>query len=385
MSTFPWTFPVVFGYEAAGGARWPASSFTAPALPKTISATQVVSLHTARGTQLYQFVGRDLIDLSWSRESRQTSRAEITAAPTLDYGRLPDIVPWLHWCSVWDETGQELYWTGPIRRLSSSRQSMVLECRDMSALFSRTRCPMTKRWDVTDPALIAEEMVSAAIELHNLNTRPVVRADPFGDKFDYSAAADEQMLDNVLDELVQLGLHWTVVAGVPFLGPMPRTTLAGLAETDFVGDGLTLIRDGSQTFNDVLLRGGDALARARTEMGGLNLQTIVNVDSMFGVSNVDRATKQYARHVSRIHDSVRLPDNAVLDPHAPVYLNQLIPSGRFTLDAYGLLLSMELSGIDVSCTSEGSSVSVRMDVVDDDLPELIKIQSQNAISGADVG
>jgi hypothetical protein len=200
-----------------------------------------------------------------------------------------------------------------------------------------------------------------------------VSADPLGDKFDFAAASDANMLDATIDDLVSLGLFWTVVGGVPILGPMPRGIVAAFHEDDFVGGGMTIVRDGASSFNDVLLRGATNLARAITPMGGLALQTTVDIDSMFGVSNVDRAVKQYARYVSSIRDTVVLPDNAVLHPNAPISIAQLIPSCRFTIEAYGRLIQMELVGIDVSVTPDDTSVSLRMESVDDELPELIEV------------
>lgn len=350
---------------------------------RVITDQQIVSLHTYTGVQQFQFLGSELIDLTWTRESRETSRCELQVPGSMDYETLPDIVPWLHWVSVWDETGQELYWTGPIQKITANRDSMTIAARDMSSLFSRTRCPITKRWDVSDPADIANELVMAMIEHHSLNTAPIVRHDPLGDKFDFAAKADEVMMDQVMDDLVQLGLYWTVVGGVLVLGPMPRKAVVSLSEHDFIGGGMSVVRDGSATYNDVLLRSADNLARAVVPMGGLNLQTIVNIDSMFGVSNTDRAAKQYARHVSVIRDGVSLPDTAVLHPYAPVTVDRLVSSNRFIVDAFGLIVPMELVGIDVTATPDSSSVSVRMIGANDELPELIKIQNTASISGGE--
>lgn len=347
-----------------------------------ISERQIVSLHTYSGVQMYQFASGELIDLTWTREADEVSRATVNVPSRLEYDRMPDIYPWLHWVSVWDETGQDLYWAGPVQNVEGNRDGLSLTCRDPAALYTRTRCPVTKRWDVTDPVEIAGELWDYLVELHGLNIAPMVRLNPYGEKVDYSLRADDQMLDAVFEDLVRIGLRWTVVAGMPILGPMPRVIIAALGEHDFVGKGITLKRDGSQTFNDVLLRGGDNLSRARVEMGGLNLQTSVTIDSMFGVSNVDRATKEYAKHVSRFHDTLSLPQSAVLHPDAPVDVRQLVPSSRYTLEAYGVLMQMELTGIDVSCTPEASTVSVRLAAVDDELPELITVKNQNSISGA---
>jgi len=345
---------------------------------------QVVSLHTFQGVQLYQFLGNSLIDLTWTRESDTTSRCEITVPSLLQDDKAPDIVPWLHWASVWDDTGQHLYWTGPIQKASFSRQAMSLSCRDMSTLFSRTRCPMTKRWDIAWPSDIARELIERVVELHGLEVAPIVMpVHPlqYDERYSYEAKADDVLVDSMFDELVRLGLKWTVVSGVPILGRMSRTPVAALSENDFVGEGMTVVRDGSTFATDVLLRGGDNLARARIPVARLNLQSIVNIDTMFGVSNVDRAVKQHVRYTSKFHDAVALPDSAVLHPDAPLSFDQLIPTTRLVLDAYGIVFQAELSGIDVSCNADGSSVSIRVSGVDDEPTELTVVTGRGSVSG----
>lgn len=376
-SRFPTAFPFRFGR----GSNLP--TFT-PASPTTtvIDDTQIVSIHTNTGTQLYQFLGNELIDLTWSRESRTPSRCEITIPPATDYHRIPDLIPWQHWISVWDNTGQQMYWTGPIQKIAANRETMTISGRDLTSLNTRTRCPISKRWDATEPADIAAELVTAMTRHHGLrNAAPTIRHDPQGDRFDYQAIADERMLDALMDELVNFGLHWTVVAGTPILGPQPSTPIAALNENDFVGGGISLVRDGRQYFNNVLLRSADSIAQARVPLGTIDLQTIVNIDSMFGVSNTDRAVKQYCRYVSTIRDTITIPDNAVLHPNAPVHISQLIPSTRMVVDAYGIQVLMQLTGVDVRCTPQAASVSIRLESVDDELPELVSLQQQNSISG----
>ena len=67
--------------------------------------------------------------------------------------------------------------------------------------------------------------------------------------------------------------------------------------------------------NDVLLRAPDSETRARVPMFDLNLQTVIKVDSMFGVSNTDRAAAQYVRYFSKVRDAVGQPGGAVLRPN----------------------------------------------------------------------
>lgn len=340
-----------------------------------ITPYQTVSLHTYQGVQLYQFLPKDQVHLSWSREVHEVSRCELTVPPTLDLGRLPDIVPWLHWISVWDGDAVNLLWTGPIQKVVITRDNMTISSRDVSALMSRTRGPITKKWDAVDPCVVAGELWRSMIEAHGLNVDPIIRPDPEGSALAYEVKADEKLVSDVVNDLVGLGLKWTVVAGTPILGPHPHDPVTAFNEADFLGGGLSLTRDGSQTFNDVLLRGADSLARKRIRMGGLNLQTIVHIDSMFGVSNTDRATTQYVKHTGVIHDLIALPQGAVLHPAALVSIGQLIPTSRYVIEAFGLLSLMQLDSVEVECASGEASVKVTMESVVD-LPELAKLTGQ---------
>lgn len=339
-----------------------------------ISDVQIAALRTIQGVQIGQFGPGEIITCSWSREKSEVSRCELTVPRVDGPGGHPLVQPWLHWISVWDGSGQEMYWDGPVRKVTVNADTMTLECRDLAALHTRTRSPLTKKWDKASPVDIAEEVVHGLIEHHGLRVAPITRPDPWIDRYDYTTTSDSQMVEAVMNDLTQMGLTWSVVSGIPILGPMSRTPLAALGEDDFAGGGLTLVRDGEDTYNDVLLRGADTLTIARTPMAGLSLQTIVSIDSMFGVSNVDKAARQYAGYSAKIHDKLVLPDSAVLHPHAPVRIGQLIPTTRFTVTAYGATWLMQLTGVDVSYTPGTSSVSVRMEVVDDELPELVEIK-----------
>jgi len=273
--------------------------------------------------------------------------------------------------SVWNMSGTDLLWTGPVQKVVASRRALSISARDASALTSRTRTPVTKAWDAADASLIAGELWDMLIALHGLKTHAIRRVDPDGDPFDYHLAAGESMLEDTIKDLEGLGLRWTVVAGTPILGPAPKAPVVALGENDFLDD-VSLTVDGSGTFNDVLLRGGDALAHAHVELAGLNLQTIVHVDDMFGVSNVDRATYQSARHTAKIRYSLALPSGVTLHPEAPLSLDQLIPSSRFVISAFGLRFLMELESVTRSYSSGDASVQVTMDSVNDEIPELLE-------------
>lgn len=332
-------------------------------------AGQMVSLHTKRGVQLYQFLPDDQFSMKWTRELRQTSICHLAVPPRF---AVSDITPGLHWVSVWDDRGEQLLWTGEIQSVDGGRDNVLLECADASSLYQATRSPVSKRWEVADPADIADELWRAMIDLHGLHTKPIVRADPRGDRFDFQTVADEKMLDEVIRELTDLGLFWSVVAGVPILGPVQFGAVTTLGEDDFVGGGLRVKRDCRRLFNDVLLQAADGTARARVEAGGLNRQTILTQDSIFGVSNADRAVRQAVRFLGSMRDAVTVPDGAVLAPGAPLGIEHCIPSARVVIDAYGMRTLMEIRRVTVTRTSDSETVALGLESVNDDLPELLE-------------
>lgn len=330
----------------------------------------LVSLHTAGGTTLYQFLPDDYTDLTFGRATRDGSQCNLTVPPLPGADRFPDIVYWHHWLTVWDGTRQgaeAVLWTGPIKKIRDNRAGLALQAVDHSAYLSRTRNPMTKRWDAADPSTVAGELWSSMIEAQGLRTRALVRPDPEGDRYDFQVITDEQMLDQTMGQLVDYGLRWTVVAGTPILGPLPMEPVATLGEDHFLGDGIDFVRDGTGTVNDVLVRGQDNLARERVDFYGQNLQSIVNLDSMSGVSNVTRAAQKYVRTTGAVRTMLELPSGTVLHPDAPVTFDQLMPSARFVIEARGVRQLMLLTGCEVNRRAGAATVSVTMETVEEKL------------------
>jgi len=114
------------------------------------------------------------------------------------------------------------------------------------------------------------------------------------------------------------------------------------------------------------------------ERSGLNLQKIVDVDDMFGVSNAARAANQYVRYTSTIRDSISLPEGSILHPNVPLTIGQLIPSTRINIETYGMLFTVELESVEVTLEPGRAEVSVKLESVNDEKPELMKLESSSA-------
>jgi hypothetical protein len=216
------------------------------------------------------------------------------------------------------------------------------------------------------------------VDRQGVNSRVIERPDPEGDRFDFQVIADDQMMDQTIGQLVDYGMRWTVVSGAAIIGPLPLEPVATLSEDDFLGDGITITRDGTAVYNDVLVRGADVHQRQRVEFYGQNLQSISNVDDMFGLSNVTRAAQQLVRYTGSVRTKLELPATTQLHPEAPVSIDELMPSARFVIEASGIRQLMELTGVEVSRRSGETTVSVSMESVEDDIELLKKKPSQPA-------
>lgn len=338
-------------------------------------------LHTYDGVQIAQYPAGEQVQMTWTRELRNVSRCDLNA-PQWDGDMLPDIVPWQHWLSVWDTNADELCWTGPVQKVTADREGILLNALDIGTYLTRTRMPIEKQWDATDPTIIAGELWTAMMAHHGLRSRPVVRYNPLINHYDYTAKGDEQMMDTAIGDLVGLGLLWSVVGGTPILGPAPLEPVAALSENDFAGAKLQITRDGSRTFNDVVVRGADELARAVVPLGGIKLQTNIELHDMFGVSNAANAARLYAAYTSQVRDVISVPGGAVLHPAAAVTWDMLVPTARFVVEAYGVMNLMQLTSVTATSSSGTLTVGVTMEAVDDRLPELVKLQTTAAGGGS---
>lgn len=338
-----------------------------------VTADQHITLHTASGVMIYQFSPGDYTSATWTRKQRDAGTLDL-AIPPAQFDRLPEIADWVHWCSVWDGERNKALWTGPIVSVRDNRSGLRLAVKDHAAYLQKTRTPMTKRWDNADPAVIAGELWAAMVELQGIRTSPaIVRPDQWGYRYAFNTTSDANMLDQVLSNLVNLGLVWTVVAGQPLIGPLSRTPVATLSEDHFVGDAITLVKDGSAIFNDVLVRVKDAVAEARIEYHGQRLQTIKTIDSLSTISNAITAAQGYVAQTGVVKTRLELGDGTVLHPDAPVTIDELVPSARFIVEARGVRQRMQLTSVEVARSAGSSTVKVTM-ISDEDPPELDNIK-----------
>lgn len=321
-----------------------------------------VSVHTVDGRAIGDLPCDVVSSVSWGREAVEVSGCEVEVLTQADPDLLESLRPWVHWMTVWD--GSTNVWTGPVQKATLGREQTQVSARDTSTLMWRTRCPITKTWAETSPVDIAAQLWQLMLTHHGVNAAPTVLPGLADNSFTFSATADSRMLHQVMDDLVKLGLAWTVAGGRPVLGNFPAAPVAELADCDFLVE-IKRLRDGTGTFNDVRVQGQNWAQTATAPLAGLRLQSLISLDDMFGVSNIQRATRQYVQDSASIRDVLVVPASASLHPDAPVTLDDLIPGRVFAVHSQGVSSLMRLDAMQVSSTPEQFDVQVTLVTVTD--------------------
>jgi hypothetical protein len=114
-------------------------------------------------------------------------------------------------------------------------------------------------------------------------------------------------------------------------------------------------------------------------MAGLHLQTLVSMDDMFGVSNVQKAVREYAKHVAFIQSILVIPPGASLHPDAPVTFDDLVPGKHFAVYARDDTPALvRLEQVEVTQSAGQRDIKVTFEGVAD-TPELMTIEEVQAV------
>lgn len=332
--------------------------------PKTLTPPSIfsfadvsVSVHTVDGRQVGDFPCATVANYAWSREDSEVSAAAVTVLTQADPVLVEELRQWVHWVTLWhDDTA---VWTGPIQNIRINRQFTTIKAFDPSTFKWRTRVPITRTFTDTAPARIADVLWRAMNDLHGIRATPIVLPGVVDETFTIQAVSDVKMLHQLFDELVRVGLHWTVIAGRPVLGMFDRQPVAELYECDFTTE-LERVRDGSGTYNDVRLQGQNWAQTAIVELAGLHLQTLISMDDLKGAANIQRAAQRNAQESARIRDELVIPANASLHPQAPVTLDDLVPGKVWAVHTDQVSQLMRLDKVDVSGSPEAFDVQVTL-------------------------
>ncbi|WP_280499016.1 hypothetical protein [Nocardia cyriacigeorgica] len=292
-------------------------------------------------------------DYTWSREINEVSRLSLNA-PIQELAE--QIVPWSHWVSCWH--GQALQWVGPILDAQRDRTGMALEARDPARYMWETRTPTTRRWDQLDVAPIAADLWRDMQRVQGLDGDPVVLpALASQGRYNFSVTADQRYVHQDMGELSKMGVRWTVVKGRAVIGHQPLAVVAELDDCDMTA-GAKVRRSGARTKNDVRVQGKNFAHTEYVPLAGLRLQSIVSLDDLGGVNNIQRAAAERAQRSARIRDELIVPSPATLTPDAPIELDDLVPGVHVAVTALGIRSVLRVDKVQVSGSSTGVEVSV---------------------------
>ena len=302
---------------------------------------------------------------SWSRELNEISKLTLNA-PIQELSEI--VTPWDHWISCWH--GNTLQWYGVVVDPIRSRTSMQIEAMDVSRYMWETRTLTTRQWTQMDVAPIAADMWREMLALRRHNAEPIVLPSRTESRFDLAVKADLKMLHQEMSELAKLGLRWTVVQGRPILGNQPAAPAAELEECH-MAEGIQIRRSGRGVKTDIRVQGKNGAHTERQELGGLILQGIVNLDDLFGVTNIQRAAADYVKRTARIRDELVEPSSSTLTADAPVELDMLVPGINLSVSALGLRTVLRIDQVQVSGSESGTDVALTLSTPDN-LSELEK-------------
>jgi hypothetical protein len=184
--------------------------------------------------------------------------------------------------------------------------------------------------------------------------------------YDFDVVKDRRRVDQVMSDLVKLGVDWTIYRGRAVIMPTVRSTAlvspVTLSDCDFA-EGLSVRRDGTRFFNDIMVKGKNFTAVATRDIAELRLQDIVALDDLFGANNIRNAAEQLVARRAAIRLQVKVPSGATLVPDAPVQINQLMPGVIFPVHTAlvgGATAERRLEKVEVTQDSSGVRVQVTL-------------------------
>lgn len=316
----------------------------------------------AAGRLVWQSDERSIISAAWGRERSEMSKAECRAVVP---PHIADRVePWMHTLTIY--RGGRVVWHGVIVRVTATAGVLDIEASDGSVFFARRRVPIGRTWAQHDATQVMRTMVEDAcgfadaaglVEgMATMESRVWVTA---------GWTPAECMLVDVVDELVDQGLVWTVAAGRLLVGPIGAThTSAPLSDRDFGGE-LSVVKDGGQVVTDVHVQGKGVWGQHMAEASPLGLvQAIEKAD---GVVHEDEARQVAERIVAESSVTPRrlvVPSGARLLPTAPISVEELVPGARVPVSSSqtGVTVAavMAVKEVSVSVDDDGEDVKVTL-------------------------
>ena len=319
------------------------------------------SLTEPGGRVVWASTADSVREFSFTRRLSETSTASLgaVASPTA----AARIEPWLHTLTFFYD--DEPAWSGIVTSAAAGRGGLDVEASDASIYWKRRRVPSARRYDQVDASHIMAQMVVDAMGVADpLRVSDGLIEYPSRVWAVVDVTANSMMLDEVIGDLVDAGLSWTVYAGRLLVGPGPERHTTATLSDKHLGDGISVVKDGRDVATDVLVVGKGVWAQASIPNDQVGIQAIVEADSLTTVQECEEAARRELKKRGIAPRKLQLPSGVSLSPDAPVSLSELVPGVRIPVSSEqtGILVGseMQLEEVDVDGGSDGVDVSVSL-------------------------
>lgn len=310
------------------------------------------------GRMIWSSTAAAVREFAFNRVLSGTSEGSITAvtSPAAD-----TVEPWLHALTIFYD--DEPAWSGIITASTLTSGTMEVEASDLSAFWKRRRVPSARRFDQVDASHIMAQMVVDAMGLADpLQVADTLIEYPSRVWAVVDVTANSMMVQEVIDDLVDAGLTWTIHAGRLLIGPGPERHVTARLTDRHLGDGISVVKDGKDVATDVLVVGKGVWGQAGLEGDQVGIQAIVKANALTTVQECEEAARRELAQRSVAPRFLDVPSGVSLSPDAPITLGELIPGVRVPISSSqtGATLGadMMLESVSVSGDDSGAKVSV---------------------------
>lgn len=313
------------------------------------------------GRMYWQSPEGALIEVDWSRELNEMSKASarITAPDSVING----IEPWAHTMGIY--RNGSLVWFGIIVQTTAKAGVVEIEAADGAKFFKHRRVPLHRLWQQHDATQVMRTHVEDAcgyLDACSMVENLVTHESRIWVNASYTPS--ECMVDDVIDDLVEQGLVWTINAGTLIIGPLPgQYTTAQLSDKDLSGE-FTVIKDGSDVVTDCHVKGKGVWGQFREDSPLGLVQSIEKAD---GAVREEECQQQAERRVKESAVTPRrlvIPNDSQLLPTAPLSIGELVPGVKVpiasTVTGINVASIMAVKSVKVNVSDKGEQVKVTL-------------------------
>ena len=325
--------------------------------------------------RLGSFLPRDVSSIKWSREKNEVTQAVVTM--TVDGSLTDALEPWLHQLAIF--RNDQPVWRGFVLATSAKARELTVVARDPAAYFAKRRVSEAHYYREYDVSYIAAEIVKEAVAAFDpFGIAQNLLVEPTGIVIDLDLKPEELYVSEVLKNLVEVGLQWTVTGGRMVIGPMPRHHVTAAIEDRHMEANLTVEKDGTEQVNDLIALGKGASGAYFDYQTGLNapLQGIAKGDNLTADWQCINEARKQIRRRAVAPRRLTMGGAARLLPVAPVSVTELVPGCLVPVqtEMTGVLIGARMELTAIECTASVGKDEVAITLGDE--PIEIPIQDQ---------